>query len=234
MTIKQTHDIILDLMEKSVGDYKSHEQIDDALHMAQLDKFVELHGNPKTFQPGRPVPLIGYGQNDKIHADLRNFKVTVSLIPGNTASGQWSLPAGFLYPISCWLVYQDAASRNRYLDIPIIDENELASARNSQISPLGANRRVATLEDGYLQFHPNSTITGGEIRYLTTPTKPNYSYTYNSTTRVETHDAGASTNLDWPDTVVKDIIYKALVILGVPMEDPVLMQFGQQKHLAGA
>ena len=74
MTIKETHNFITFVLNKEVSGYVSPTDIDRALDRAQMSKFVELYGNPKGYQPGRPIPPIAYGMTQKIADDLRKFK----------------------------------------------------------------------------------------------------------------------------------------------------------------
>ncbi len=75
MTIKEIHDFIVFVLNKEASGYVSHEDIDSALDRAQLSKFTELYSNPKLNQPGRPIPPVAYGMNQKIVDDLRRFKM---------------------------------------------------------------------------------------------------------------------------------------------------------------
>ena len=74
MTIKEIHDFITFALNKEISGYVSPSDIDKAIDRAQMSKFVELVGNPKGYQPGRPIPPIAYGLTQKISDDLRFFK----------------------------------------------------------------------------------------------------------------------------------------------------------------
>ena len=74
MTIKEIHDYIVFILNKETTGYVSHNDIDTAIDRGQMSKFMELYGNPKQYQPGRPIPAIAYGQTQKISDDLRFFK----------------------------------------------------------------------------------------------------------------------------------------------------------------
>lgn len=95
MGINEVHEYIQFFLKKENGGYVSHEEIDKALDMASLNKFTELFGNPKQYQPGRPVPSVSYGVTSRIHDDLRKFKVKSVLGVGSTANGVVSLPLIF-------------------------------------------------------------------------------------------------------------------------------------------
>lgn len=231
MGINEVHDYIQFFLKKENGGYVSHEEIDKALDMASMNKFTELFGNPKQYQPGRPVPSVSYGVTSRIHDDLRRFKVKSVLGVGSTANGVVSLPSDFLHMITLILTYADNVNGQQYAPVKIINENEIAQRLDSQILKPTADRPICVIGSSSIQVYP-SVAFAGEFNYLRRPAKPKFNYTISG--RQQVYNPTGSQDLEWPDDCTADIINKALVILGARVNDETVMSVSQAKDQAGA
>jgi hypothetical protein len=229
MTIKEVHDYILMVLKKENGGYVAHEEIDQALDAAQMGKFTELFGNVKQYQPGRPVPPVSYAVTQRIHDDLRNFKVRNILSTTNTLLGQVPLPSDYLHFLGMSMVYSEAGIK--FSSIKILDESELIGRLNSQLLAPNRAKPFGVIFNSYIQVWP-ATPFAGELNYLKRPDKPSYQYTI--TGRLETYDPLTSVDLKWSDDCQYDIINKALVILGLRLSDESVMAISQSKDQTGA
>ena len=201
MTIKETHNFITFVLNKEVSGYVSPTDIDRALDRAQMSKFVELYGNPKGYQPGRPIPPIAYGMTQKIADDLRRFKkvenYTTSIGAGNIID-LTALADEYLHLIGLNNTQQlvshhktnfsasngivtttvDTPNVNLTKNVKIVDEDELADRLISQICEPDEFSPIAILGDGgtKLQLYPLTTAHNGQIFYLRRPKKPFFSH----------------------------------------------------------
>ena len=201
MTIKETHNLITFVLNKEVSGYVSPTDIDRALDRAQMSKFVELYGNPKGYQPGRPIPPIAYGMTQKIADDLRRFKkvenYTTSIGAGNIID-LTALADEYLHLIGLNNTQQlvshhktnfsasngivtttvDTPNVNLTKNVKIVDEDELADRLISQICEPDEFSPIAILGDGgtKLQLYPLTTAHNGQIFYLRRPKKPFFSH----------------------------------------------------------
>lgn len=200
MTIKETHDFINFVLNKETSGYVSHKDIDSALDRAQMSKFVELYGQPKGYQPGRPIPPIAYGMTQKINDDLRPFKkrqqftssssgiITLSDLAGEyqhllaayitgtqnnvpTLSYSGSLQQGAVE------ITEGTENKTYQRPVKIVNEDQLAEKLVSQISGPTATSPVGILGDGgnKIQLFPEIEHSG-YIMYLVRPNKPLFSH----------------------------------------------------------
>jgi hypothetical protein len=231
MGINEVHDYIQFFLKKENGGYVSHEEIDKALDMASMNKFTELFGNVKQYQPGRPVPSVSYGISIRIHEDLRKFKMKSVLGTGATANGVVALPSDYFHIVNLILTYSDAANGQQYAPVKIINENELAQRLDSQILKPTQERPICVIGATSIQVYP-SVAFAGEFSYLKRPAKPKYNYTVSG--RQQIFNPTGSQDLEWPDDCTADIINKALVILGARVNDDTVVAISQAKDQAGA
>jgi len=55
---------------KEQGGFISPDDFNTAMDAAQMEFFNDRYGQPATYQPGRPVPTVGYPQSQKVHDDI--------------------------------------------------------------------------------------------------------------------------------------------------------------------
>jgi hypothetical protein len=230
MTIKDVHDRIRLILDKSQVGYVSPVEIDHALDMAQIDLFNELYGNARAYQPGRSVPPLHYGATQKINDALSPFKVKVTLGTADTANGLISLPVTYVHLIGIYKrSYNNALLRNVYKSIKIISEDELANRLDSFIFNPSTSAPVGVLNGkGSIQLFPMNDLDV-DVHYLRRPATPVFGYSINSSARTLIYDANSSTQLEWSDIHINNIISKAVSVLGASIKDPQAVQFGELK-----
>lgn len=205
MTIKETHDFINFILNKETSGYVSHADIDKALDRAQMSKFVELYGNPKGYQPGRPIPLMAYGQTQKINDDLRYFKKRTQFTSTSTGVIELDNISGVTngtnreylhllglyvtgttnnvkennYGIEVGLISFSESTSNKtfYREVKIVNEDQLAERLISQVTAPSATSPIAILGDGgtKIQMFPELEHSG-YFMYLERPKKPLFSF----------------------------------------------------------
>lgn len=205
MTVKQIHDFITFILNKEISGYVSPSDIDKALDRAQMSKFVELVGNPKGYQPGRPIPPIAYGLTQKISDDLRFFKrrqqytsTSSGIINLNAATefNNLSIAPEYLhilgmyatssktistssYTNSSGIISESVSSSSKIINNPVkvINEDQLADRLISQLSEPTNTSPIAILGDGgnKIQLFPEVQISG-HMMYLERPIKPFFSF----------------------------------------------------------
>ncbi len=82
-------------------------------------------------------------------------------------------------------------------------------------------------QGGTLELRPKDV--SGQVSYYRTPAKPNYVYTMNG--RVETHDASASTDLEWDEVATINILVRSLQLAGIKSADQLLAQTMNQNKM---
>lgn len=229
-SIYNIHFFIVTLLNKSAY-YRSPDQIMDAIHSAQMSLFTEKLGNPAKYQVSHPVPPVTYQITKRISEDLRPFVseqlylrsgVTSPTLLINTG-GEIALPDDFVYPTSFRLAKNGA-------EISVVDDDKVASRIGSLIAPPDAAHPIAEiLHKGY-RIYPD-TVQSAYLKYLRLPKKPVYamdvvgdSEVYNDTNSVD---------LEWAPLAHQEIIARTLPLLGLPLKDAGVIQFGQVKTQQG-
>ena len=233
MGIDDTHKMILFMLDKTQTQFVSHEQIDDALHMAQMQRFMELYGNIKEYQPGRPIPRSAYGMTQAIDDELKPFKVTESYTTTSNALVNFSgLSGTYAHLLGLRIVYMENGVEQQS-GVKVLSEDQIAQRINSQIIAPTDNQPVALIGSSSIQLFPDNKAHTVMVSYLRLPNKPVYSYTLGSDGRTVTFDSANSVNLEFPDTSYNDIVMKALNLLSVNTKDAFLNQFSQAKTQQG-
>lgn len=241
MTISVLHDLFLLIADKDKNGYWTHENIDNFLHVNQLSYFSMLIGDFRKHQPGRPVPPVSVGQNSRTNEELNPFKTRIDFFtqpydainaPYGVTNGVLAMPLDYEHMDSIIvLAVQGTTIRER--PAQELDGEEWAERADSdfivpsKLYPFyrynGKGGTLNGIDIGQkqkLEFRPKDV--SGHLFYYRTPAKSNYAYTLNTTTRVETHDASTSTDLEWGEVATVNILIRALQLAGVPQADQAL------------
>lgn len=154
------------------------------------------------------------------------------------------------------------ANRTYSNPVKVVSEDQLADRLVSQVASPSTLSPIGILGDGgkKIQLFPESTHSGF-IMYLTRPSKPRFSHVvdgrkivHNSSTTSAasftasnaltlpngtavaagaTYSLVPSIDLNWPEDCINDIINKALVSLGVHIEDLNVYQYSEVKNQTG-
>ena len=89
---------------------------------------------------------------------------------------------------------------------------------------------IYTIFRDYIQFSPNN-LYSANIIYLKKPDDMVWGYTMNGA--VPEYSEALSTQPEWNDTDMNEIIYLALSYIGVNLKDPDVSQFAQLKTQTG-
>jgi hypothetical protein len=233
MTIKEVHDWIAFVTRKHQSGYHSHEQIDSALDRAQMDLFIDLYGNDKQYQAGRPVPPTVYGETIFIHHALEPFKEKYSFTTMVSPGGLLTMPSTcqIILALST-TVFNNTLNRNTTRKVEVLNEEELITRLESQVAPVSLYDPIALVnKENKIQLYPEQPQQG-IVYYLRRPLAPKYSYSISG--RVETFDAGTSVDLEWKEIFINRVVAKALVYLGINLSDGEVLQFGDAKDKQGS
>ena len=228
MTIKEIHDYIVFILNKETTGYVSHNDIDTAIDRGQMSKFMELYGNPKQYQPGRPIPAIAYGQTQKISDDLRFFKRREQFTSTSAGIIEFTNLTEYLHLLGVYVVgtlnntpnntyvvtdgtvaySAGTSSRTFAKPVKVVSEDQLADRLVSQVSAPSTTSPIGILGDSgnKIQLFPEVEHSG-YIMYLSKPIKPLFSHVvdgrkivHNSTSSAATFTAGSTLTL--PDGTI--------------------------------
>ena len=233
MGIEDTHKMILFMLDKTQLEYVSHERIDDALHMAQMQRFMELWGNMREYQPGRPIPRVAYGMTQSVDDELKKFKTTETYTTAADGLVNFSsLTQSYAHLLGLRIVYTED-NVERQSGVKVLSEAQIAQRINSQIVAPTDNDPVALIGNTSIQLFPDNKVHEVIVSYLRLPAKPKYAYSVGSDGRTITFDSANSVDLEFPDTSYNDIVMKTLNLLSVNTKDAFLNQYSQLKTQTG-
>lgn len=229
MDLKVIHDTIRYYVNKDQQAFISPAEIDLVLDKAQLVLFNQYHTNPKL--PAK-VQLATYGESQRIDDALSPFKERFTFTTANTAGGVVTLPANYLHLLSLYTTqYNNQLQRNVFSAVQVLNEEELIERLNSQVIPVSAEDPIAIMnKENKIQLFPESPTNGG-VYYLRRPVAPVFVYT--QTGRTVVYNQAGSTQLEWRDMDVNNIIAIALSYYGINMSSQEVMQFAELKTQQG-
>lgn len=200
MTIGEMHDMIKLLKNQGMGAYHSPEEIDRAINSGSSDKYNELKQE--------------FERTQTISGFLGGFKTKA---PVNLTVGVGSLPTDYDYATNA------STTTNKKIDI--VPEGEWIDRINDPIAVPDATNPICSIRD-QIEVIPTS-LTSMYLYYLRKPVT--MKFIYSDSGGDITHDAGSSTNCDWPDQAHVDIVLRGLVYLGAPLSDDIAMKLKAYK-----
>lgn len=203
--ISDIYEFVRYIVRKQRGVFINTTDVCNNLDFGQMDAFYDYFNL--------------YGVNQTIHDALRPFRVYQTFT--SNASGGVSFQDDYLHMIGNPLI----GSEDNLSNIRMINEDERGAALKSQLRPISATRPILVDSDTGFSIHPRQVITG-VYTYLRRPAKPVYGYTQAG--RQITYSDADSTQLEWNEQYVNNIIARSLKYAGVNIEDAGVLQFAEQ------
>jgi hypothetical protein len=173
-----------------------------------------------------------YGLNQSVNVKLAPFKKATPFTNADNPAGLLSLPTDCMYVNAITVSVYDNTVGALNKPVEFVTEDELAFRLTSTLVPVSDSYPVGTEQaSNKTQLYPK-TAKAGTIYYFKKPAAPVYSYTQAG--RIITYQSSTSTQLEWDDVSVIQIIAKALQLLGVNLQAQDLVQFGMAKDEKGA
>lgn len=222
MDLLEIHNRFELLVNKTTGQYFSHEEIDQLLDTAQMQEFELLIENSREL----PQPRVGYGRSQKIAEDLTPFLESTILSSPSTGN-VFGLPSNLEYLTQ--LMYGNK-------EVFFVSETEIPDILDSEIIAPTASYPVAHFHrtnaggQKLIKVYP-STISSITAYYLKRPPEPNFAYSTSG--RVITYNQSGSTQMTWKDGAITRIIHRALALAGIRLGDPALYQTNEEKQRTG-
>lgn len=192
------------ILRKERGVFITRQQFNSNLDAGQLDAFQEW------FAP--------YGDTQILHDALRPFRVYYQFT--SDAAGFVTFPDNYEHILGAAFT----VSGSTVNEITFVNDNEWVFAINSQGRPVSLSKPIAIDTSDGFSLYPQSTQTGF-FTYLKRPVTPVLAYT--QVGRVVTYDSASSTQLEWADSYINNIIAKALKYAGVNMDEQGVLAFAE-------
>jgi len=222
------------------GYYKSAEEIQNAINVAQLDLYKRLRGNMAQYAPGRPTASVNPEQNllssDAlaellVEATTENLKATASPSPSETTN--ILVDTDFFgktidFAISLEINYPTQTTGS-YYPINIVPDNQFLMMKNNPVitpvetRPLG---RLVGIEGNYIVYEVcpyNSAPARVKARCVVLPTPVSFTFVENGgpiPTIIVTQQ------ILWTAEKLDNLVYGTVANLGFNLSNGVLVQSG--------
>ena len=159
-----------------------------------------------------------YGTTQIIHDAIRKLRVQKSFTSDST--GLVTFDADYLHLIGGAYTVSGSSINN----VRFLNEDELALALKSQLRAVSTSNPIAIDASVGFRLYPAATQSGF-YNYLRRPATPVLGYTQNG--RTITYNSGTSTQLEFTDVYINNIISRALKFWGINMAEQDIQQFAQ-------
>jgi hypothetical protein len=159
-----------------------------------------------------------YGTTQIIHDAIRKLRVQKSFTSDST--GLVTFDADYLHLIGGAYTVSGSTINN----VRFLNEDELALALKSQLRAVSTSNPIAIDASVGFRLYPAAT-QAGFYNYLRRPATPVLGYTQSG--RSITYDPNTSTQLEFTDVYINNIISRALKFWGINMAEQDIQQFAQ-------
>lgn len=200
MNISEIHLFIATVLDQEQAGYFTPATIDEALDRSSMWHFNDYKKR--------------YASDVDAYEALAPFKNSIDY--STSSIGVYAVPGAnnYLQLLSMDVSVMDAGLGSaRRWPVEIVKEDEVAQRRNSQMLPVSATKPIGVeTASGTFKLYPEQ-VHAGTIRFLRRPAKPVFAYT--QVGRVITYDSGNSTQLEWTEPYLNQVIFKAIQFLGI-------------------
>jgi hypothetical protein len=159
-----------------------------------------------------------YGATQIIHDAIRKLRVQKSFTSDST--GLVTFDADYLHLIGGAYTVSGSTINN----VRFLNEDELALALKSQLRVVSTSNPIAIDASVGFRLYPAATQSGF-YNYLRRPATPVLGYTQSG--RTVTYDPNTSTQLEFTDVYINNIISRALKFWSINMAEQDIQQFAQ-------
>lgn len=204
--LNEIYDFMVFIVRKERGVFVTIPEFENTLDNAQMEAVADW------FEL--------YGTTQKIHDAIRKLRSQVQFT--STSDGQVNFASDYLHMIGgAYTVTGSTINSIRF-----VNEDELALALKSQLRPISTSAPIAKDTATGFQIYPQTTQTGF-YNYLKRPAKPVYGYTLVG--RTITYNPLTSTQLEFTDIYINNIISIALKFWGINMAEQDIQAFAQNQ-----
>ena len=211
MTIEEIQDFLDEITAQERGGFNTYAEKDAALDRASMTMFsfyrkiyatsIQAKEALSPFRVRYDYTTSGTGE-----ITLSSGQQFVSLLSMNVLVNDPDAPSGF--------------SADRHYPVSFVNEDEIADRLNSQTKQPTRTDPIADIVDvGWYNLYPQ-VVHSGTIYFLKRPDKPVFGYT--QVGRVITYDPNTSTQLEWTEPYLNDVMFLALRFLGINLSNEYL------------
>lgn len=232
MLINEVHKFILFLKNQGQNKYHTPEQLDEVIHRASLDL---LRQEQKKFEEDQiNTDTIGFFKVRKDDFNVSNdgkydvpddyYRMTnLSFVKALSANNRGD-------GVYCDPKFENNSSEpsglsSAEIHIDLLEDGDWINRQTSRVLKVTEDNPISRLYSGRFEVLPVSVKP--ILYYLRYPVKPKWAYTISTDERSFIFDEGNSTDIDWPESSISELIEKAMSIIGIPLKDNILVQFEQ-------
>lgn len=211
MDLQEIHNLMDDLADKDQLGYFSPEEKDRYLDRGSLWLFNDFKRQ--------------YAQGIDVYEALAPFKTELDYTTSGLGVYAVASNQNYVQLLGMDVSVVDAGTgQPRRWPVDIIREDELPARRNSQLLAPSATRPIGIQRaSGSFKLYPEQ-VHAGTLRFFRRPAAPVFSYTQNG--REIVYDVNTSTQLEWTEPYVNKVVFKALMFMGVNLDNQMLQQVG--------
>jgi len=205
------------IINKNLNGAFTPKGFNNAIKAANYELFDDLRGGKySTYQPGRPVPVVGMEQNTTLSEELDPF-----VVPGNVTvtNGIANIPGDLI---------QLLGMRVSGTDVPIkwVKKEDIGDYLVSDIDyPQAGINPIYTNVGGAWEIYPE-TITAVKTYYLKLPVTPKYDYEI--TGSGITFKPNTSVNFQWKPTAFMALCSKVISHLGLNISNEQIYGYAER------
>lgn len=212
--------------------YHTPEEFDIAVNMASQELFMDRIGNPNDYQPGRPLPPVGWQITRKVTSDMRPFIVRVeNVVVDENGHAQYPEEQGYLSRVDYRHFVNEECEDGEFRKVPqlcsveIIPDGVTPGRLRSTIPDIkpSLSSPICNMFGDYLQFYPTN-LGKVEVTYLKLPVKVRWGYDASGKYAATGGVTGDSIHLEWPETVKNMLVVKTCRFLGINIRENSFIQ----------
>jgi len=213
----------------AAGYYKSAEEIQNAINIAQLDLYKRLRGNMAQYIPGRPLAAVNIGQTAVSTDALWELYLSIGQDFGSgfaeiaTAASLFGKTADIVLSLE---VAYDGNIGTLY-PVNIVPDNQFLMLKNNPVVPPVQSRPIGRIYDDFnIEVFP-SPFAKWRGRVLTLPRPVAFTFVDNGG---PIPTIVVAQGIDWTADKLDNLVYGTVANLGFNLSNGVLVQSGNSMN----
>lgn len=211
----------------AAGYYKSAEEIQNAINVAQLDLYKRLRGNLAQYAPGRPssalYPEVTTTASDAISELYYNARNLITY-PSNGVVQVVVPNKAIDIVLSLEVQYSDRPGK--YFPVNIVPDNQFLMLKNNPVVPPVKERPIGRMF-GFLEYEvvPFANVDNFVAKVILLPNPAKFTFT-ESGGPIPTITIPTNGQLSWTEDKLDNLVYGTVANLGFNLSNGVLVQSG--------
>lgn len=223
MNVDQVYSIMKLACSKNIQQgYLSPSDFMNSINMAQRSYLDYLLGEYQQYRMQRPIPVVGFSQNQRIRDSFAPL-IYGTVLTVNPTTGIAPFPSDYEYVDNMWGLYG-------FYNIRFAQQDRQDSYIHSEIDPIEENPIYLIQHEGFHFFPENIGQT--RMSYVRNPPAIIWGYIQIGD-QEPVYDPTTSQDPVWSDTDMLQIIVRALAIEGVSMQFGAVLQYAQEIKQTG-